>query len=119
MLHILRFGAQPIPDTVMRAMFAARKRVFADLLKWNVPVVDGRFEVDQFDTEHAQYLVLVDRSGGHLGSARLLPTMRPHILDSLYPGLCDGAPPRADDIFEVTSGILTSRRRSVSNAPKV
>jgi acyl-homoserine lactone synthase len=102
MLQIVRFGAPPIPEGVMRAMFAARKAVFVDLLKWNVPVMDGRFEVDQFDDEHARYLVLADPHGGHLGSARLLPTTRPHILDSLYPALCEEALPRAEDIFEIT-----------------
>ncbi len=79
MLHVLRFGARPVPDKVMRSMFAARKAVFVDLLKWDVPVLDGQFEVDQFDNEHAQYVVLADADGRHLGSARLLPTERPHI----------------------------------------
>ena len=102
MLHVMRAGARPIPDTVLRAMFAARKQVFVDLLKWDVPVLDGRFEIDQFDDAHAHYIVLADRDGGHLGSARLLPTMRPHILGSLYPQLCEEAPPSAPDIYEVT-----------------
>lgn len=102
MVHVLRFGVRPVPDKVLRAMFAARKAVFVDLLKWNVPVLDGAFEVDQFDDEHAHYIVLADGDGGHLGSARLLPTTRPHILDSLYPELCEQDPPRATDIFEIT-----------------
>ncbi|TGX55812.1 GNAT family N-acetyltransferase [Sphingomonas gei] len=102
MLHVTGSGACPVPDAVMRAMFAARKRVFVDLLKWDVPVLNGTYEVDQFDDAHAHYIILADRDGGHLGSARLLPTTRPHILDSFYPELCEDAPPRADDIFEVT-----------------
>lgn len=102
MLHVLRFGTRPVPDKVMRSMFAARKAVFVDLLKWDVPVLDGQFEVDQFDNEHAHYVVLADADGGHLGSARLLPTERPHILDSFYPELCEADPPRAADIYEVT-----------------
>lgn len=118
MLHVMRAGAQPIPDTVLRAMFAARKEVFVDLLKWDVPVLDGRFEVDQFDDPHAHYIVLADREGGHLGSARLLPTMRPHILNSLYPQLCADAPPSAPDIYEVTRfcldrGLSARERRTV------
>jgi hypothetical protein len=44
MLHISRSGTGPVPDNVMRAMFAARKAVFVDLLKWDVPVIDGQFE---------------------------------------------------------------------------
>src|SRR3546814_20085103 len=68
-----------LPDGVLRAMFAPRKSVFVDLLKWHVPVLEGRYEIDQFDDEYARYLILADSGDGHLGSARLLPTMRPQI----------------------------------------
>ena len=50
----------------------ARKRVFVDLLKWGVPVLDGTWELDQFDNEEAIYIVIADAGGRHLGSARLL-----------------------------------------------
>lgn len=83
------------------AMFAARKNVFVDLLRWDVPVRDGR-EIDQFDDVHARYLILLADDGRHLASARLLPTTRPHILDTLFPGLCDGVLPRSADVFEIT-----------------
>lgn len=102
MLHVMQTDARPMPDGVLRAMFAARKSVFVDLLKWDVPVIDGTYEVDQFDDTHATYLVLADGDGGHLASARLLPTTRPHILDSFYGELCEEAPPQAPDVFEIT-----------------
>ena len=50
-------------NDVLRAMFAARKEVFVDLLKWDLPVLDGRFEIDQFDTPAAHYLILADEWG--------------------------------------------------------
>ncbi|MFA6125372.1 MAG: acyl-homoserine-lactone synthase [Sphingomonas sp.] len=121
MLHVVQNDAVPPPDGIFRSMFAARKSVFVDLLKWDVPVLDGRYEIDQFDDEHARYLILADRDEGHLGSARLLPTTRPHILDSLYDMLCEGPPPRGDTIFEVTRFCLDRRlcapdRRAVRDA---
>lgn len=112
MLHVVQSDAVSAPDGIFRAMFAARKSVFVDLLKWDVPVLDGRFEIDQFDDEHARYLILADRDGTHLGSARLLPTTRPHILDSLYDVLCEDAPPRGEAIFEVTRFCLDRALRS-------
>ena len=120
MLHILRTSAPPNEDHVLRSMFAARKSVFVDLLKWDVPVIDGAYEVDQFDDGHATYLVLADHHGTHMGSARLLPTVRPHILDSFYRALCDGAPPRGPETREITRFCLDRRltarqRRSVRN----
>src|SRR3546814_6432495 len=65
-------------NDVLRAMFAARKEVFVDLLKWDLPVLDGRFEIDQFDTPAAHYLILADEWGRHRASARLLPTDSSH-----------------------------------------
>ena len=78
-------------DATLRAMFEDRKKVFVDLLKWDVPVLDGRFEIDGFDNSHATYIIIADDQGDHLGSARLLPTTRPHILNMLFAELCAGA----------------------------
>lgn len=101
MFH-LRHNSGSTPDAVMQAMFAARKKVFVDLLKWDVPVLDGRFEVDQFDDEYANYLILADSEGTHLGSARILPTTRPHILGDLFPELCERRSPRDPGTCEIT-----------------
>ena len=112
MLQVLRHAQPPSSDAALRAMFAARKQVFVDLLKWDVPVLDGKFEVDQFDDVHANYLVLTDTDGAHLGSARLLPTNRPHILGSRYSCLCEAAPPTATAIFEITRFCLDRSLRA-------
>jgi acyl-homoserine lactone synthase len=102
MIFIGRQSGKPAKEPLLQAMFEARKQVFVDLLKWDVPVLEGRYEIDQFDDEHAVYLIVADAAGEHLGSARLLPTTRPHILDSLFPSLCAGDPPRSPDCFEIT-----------------
>lgn len=103
---------EPAKEPLLQAMFEARKQVFVDLLKWDVPVLDGRYEIDQFDDEHAIYLIVADAAGQHLGSARLLPTSRPHILDSLFPSLCAGEPPRGPDCFEITRFCLGRNRNA-------
>jgi len=86
----------------LRAMFVARKEVFVDLLGWDVPVLDGRFELDQFDDVHARYLILLDADGRHRASARLLPTTRSHLLDTLFPELCQRNIPRGANVREIT-----------------
>lgn len=103
----------PLDAPLLRAMFEARKKVFVDLLRWNVPVLGGRYEVDQFDDCHAAYLIVTDTQGGHAGSARLLKTMRPHILDSLFPELCAGPVPRGPDICEITRFCLDRRQNGL------
>ena len=104
----------PANDRTLRAMFEDRKSVFVDLLKWNVPVLDGRFEVDEFDDEHAVYVVIADEAGDHLGSARLLPTTRPHILGSLFAQLCAAPPPTGPGVFEITRFCLSRRQNAAS-----
>jgi acyl-homoserine lactone synthase len=98
-------------DCTIRAMFEDRKSVFVDLLKWDVPVLDGRFEIDEFDDSHATYVVVADEHGDHLGSARLLPTTRSHILGSLFANLCAAPAPAGPECFEITRFCL-SRRQS-------
>jgi N-acyl-L-homoserine lactone synthetase len=99
-------------DAVMRAMFEARKRVFVDLLGWDVPVLAGKYELDQFDDTHARYLILADSDQNHLASARLLPTTRPHILDTLFAELCDGPPPTGPATYEITRFCLDRSLRA-------
>ena len=112
MLHIRQSAARPASDAVLRSMFAARKSVFVDLLKWDVPVLADRYEIDQYDDAHATYLILADPDGTHLGSARLLPKTRPHILGDFYPDLCEQAPPQAPDIQAITRFCLDRRLRA-------
>lgn len=89
-------------DAAMRAMFAARKRVFVDLLNWDLPVLEDRYELDQFDTSAAEYLILLGEDGQHRASARLLPTEQPHLLGDIYPALCKGEPLRGPGVWEIS-----------------
>lgn len=98
----------------LSAMFEDRKSVFVDLLKWDLPILDGRFEIDEFDDEHATYVIVADDDGDHLGSARILPTIRRHILGSLFPELCAAPPPKGPGIFEITRFCLSRRQSSES-----
>lgn len=89
-------------NAALRAMFAARKRVFIDLLQWNLPALAGKYEVDQFDTVEAHYLVLLGGDGEHRASARLLPSTGPHLLGGLYAHLCENGVPRGPTIREIS-----------------
>ena len=90
-------------------MFEDRKGVFVDLLRWDDTVVDGRLEIDQFDSEFAVYLLGEDSQGKHLGSARLLPTDRDHILKTIFPHLCAGSIPEGPRVREITRFCLSPR----------
>lgn len=99
-------------STSLDAMYRERKHVFVDLLGWDVPVVGGEFEIDEFDTSDATYLLKEDDQGHHLGSIRLLPSTGPHVLGSIFPGLCDGPVPSSPAIMEISRGCLSPRMRA-------
>lgn len=109
MVALFRSIARPLENAILREMLSARRRVFVDLLRWDVPVVDGRYELDRFDDEHATYLIVLDGDGRHAGSARLLRTTRPHILDTLFSSLCAEQPPRGPKALEITRFCLDTR----------
>ena len=99
-------------DTLVQSMHQDRKRVFVDLLRWDVPH-DGIGERDQFDDDHAEYLIVQDPvSGEHCASLRLLRTDHPHILGTLFADLCEGDVPSAPDIREVTRLCMSPRLRA-------
>ena len=114
-MMMIENGRSALPcNRTLRAMFEDRKSVFVDLLKWDVPLLDGRFELDQFDNEAATYIIIADQAGDHLGSARLLPTGRPHILGTLFPDLCASPPPAGPDVMEITRFCLSRRQRAAA-----
>ncbi len=78
-----------------------RKRVFVDQLGWQLPSAGSWLEVDEFDNEYTVYLIVnAGGEGRHLASARLLPTTRPHMLNTIFADLSEGGPVVGDDVWE-------------------
>ena len=93
--------------TELDTMHRDRKRVFVDWLKWNVPVVDGIHEKDQFDNDDTVYIVAADpETGQHWGSFRLMPSEKPHMLKDVFPFLCEDGVPVGPAIWEMTRTCL-------------
>lgn len=118
MLLIIDHQNRTYAYQALRSMFEARKRVFIDLLKWDLIALAGRFELDQFDDVDANYLIVTDANGEHLASARLLLTTRPALLDSLFSALVAGDVPQGPDVLEITRFCLSpgigARQRRVA-----
>lgn len=109
MIHVVHGMHDPSQAQALESMFVDRKRLFVDLLGWDVPIVDGRFEIDRFDGTDAVYLIACGANGDHVGSMRLLSSVQPHLLDTLFAELCDGGVPRGPSIFEITRLCLPTR----------
>jgi N-acyl-L-homoserine lactone synthetase len=93
-------------------MHAERKRVFVDIMRWNLSH-DGCHEHDRFDDDDAQYIVLRDNeTGDHLASLRLLRTDRPHLMSEVFPFLCEREVPAHPGIREITRFCLSPKLRA-------
>ncbi|MFC4595403.1 acyl-homoserine-lactone synthase [Sphingobium tyrosinilyticum] len=101
-----------VPDALMADMYRDRKRVFIDLLGWDLPVLDDKFEIDQFDSPDTLYLIVGQPDGTHLGSMRLLPTDRPTIIGDFFEHLCDTGAPRSGQVWELSRLCLSPRIRA-------
>lgn len=120
MIQIIDSHLAPVNRTLLQSMFADRKRLFVDLFGWDVPVVDGQYEIDQFDNPHTVYLIAVDEDGGHAASIRLSPSTQPHMLGTLFPHLCPLGVPVDEATWESTRLCLpqrhgAERRRELRN----
>lgn len=86
-----------------------RKRAFVDILHWDLPSRGSWLEVDEFDNDHSVYLLATSPAGAHLGSVRLLPTTRPHMLQTLFGELCEDPIPVGEDCWEISRLVASPR----------
>ncbi|HEX7854638.1 MAG TPA: acyl-homoserine-lactone synthase [Sphingobium sp.] len=121
MIHILdnplgAAGEEPL----LQSMLADRKRLFIDLFGWKLPVIDGLYEIDQYDRAPVTYIVIADDKGRHEASIRLMPTTSPHMLGDIFPHLCPHGVPAGPHICESSRLCLpqrhgAQRRRQLRN----
>lgn len=87
---------------IFERMFRQRKRVFHDEKQWNVKVVDGEFEIDEYDRDDTAYLMSFDPSGSMVGSIRLLSTAMPHMMSGPFGEMFPEVSFRSPAIWEAT-----------------
>jgi N-acyl-L-homoserine lactone synthetase len=102
MIHMITAENRHIFRHALMEMHRQRKSVFIDELKWRLEETAG-VEIDAYDSAEAVYLIEAEGARAAVtGSARLLPTDRPHLLGDIFPHLCTEAPPRGANIWEAT-----------------
>lgn len=109
MIHIIDESSAASRRHLLDGMFEDRRRLFVDLFGWDLPVIDGRFEMDQFDTSDTVYIIATAEDGDHAASLRLMPSTRPHMLACIFPHLCPGGVPIGPTIWESTRLCLPQR----------
>ena len=86
---------------VLTEMHRQRKQLFIDQMGWRLADIAG-LEMDDYDSSEAVYLVETGDDSAVLQSARLLPTQTPHLLNDVFPALCENGPPRSETIWEAS-----------------
>jgi acyl-homoserine lactone synthase len=99
MIHVVTQANRHIYQRELEASLRLRHQVFVKERKWTALTrADGR-EIDQFDTEHAVYLLAIERDT-IVGGCRLVPTIEPNLLSHIMPHLAQNPIPNAPNIME-------------------
>lgn len=102
MIFVVNADNRRLFETDLIDMHRQRKIVFVDGLGWKIPVV-ADLEIDRYDGEDTMYLIgKATPRGELLASVRLLPTVRAHLMNDLFPGASRSVFPRGRAIWEIS-----------------
>jgi N-acyl-L-homoserine lactone synthetase len=102
MIHIVTAENRRYYHHALMEMHRQRKQVFIDQMKWRLEESAG-IEIDAYDCPEATYLIEAASARAPVtGSARLLRTDRPHLLDDHFRYLCDEPAPFGESVWEAT-----------------
>lgn len=99
-VHVVHANNRWLYLDEIEAMHRHRYELFVDERGWRALESPDRLDVDEFDNEHATYLIAIDIDGTVAGSGRLIPSWRPNMLKNLFPEYCDGPVPVGPGIWE-------------------
>lgn len=88
-------------ETAMEEMYRLRYFVAIEELGWQLPDSEGSRDKDAYDRDDTIYFLDFDDAGELIGTARLNPTTKPHLMTDIFPTLCSFTDiPVAPDIYE-------------------
>jgi acyl-homoserine lactone synthase len=100
----------------IEAMHRHRHTLFVDAMGWTDLYSPDGIDIDQFDTSDTKYIVLLNDEGELVGSDRLNPTIKPHMLANLFPHFASEAIPIDDHIYEWSRHVCIAQSQC-SNSP--
>jgi acyl-homoserine lactone synthase len=101
-IHIVDWIVRDRYADHLERYFRIRHEVYVEKRRWGAIARPIGMEIDAFDTRDAIYLLGIDERSNIVSGARLVPTLKPHLLADVFPVLAPGGVPRAADIFEWT-----------------
>jgi acyl homoserine lactone synthase len=92
-----------LPEALFHDLCRYRHEIFVQTLGWNLPPRGEKdLELDEFDGDDAVYVIALRDDGAICGTARLLPTTRPYLLEMLFPELKQALPGRSPAVWELS-----------------
>ena len=115
MIHVVTIANQHLYARQLDEMFRMRHEFYVRQRGWtNLTSTDGR-ETDEFDNDHAVYLMNLDRYGSILATFRLNPTTTPYLLGDKLPEYLEGEAPRSEQIWDLTRWMVAPHARRKAN----
>jgi len=109
MFKIITPGRHDEHRDLLDAMHRMRYRIVVGEWGWDIPGIQPGYDKDQFDTDETVYVIVRTPEGEVVGTSRLNPTMRPHMLSDLFADYCNLQPyPVGKDVWEC-SRFVTDR----------
>jgi acyl-homoserine lactone synthase len=111
MIHVVTAENRKLYEKELLEHHRIRYEIYVRENKWkNLKVENGR-ESDQFDNDDAIYILAIE-NGHVVGGSRFVPTIKPHLLNDVFPSLADvKGVPRSPDIFEWTRLFAVAEKR--------
>lgn len=105
-----------LPSDLVTGIARYRHKVFVERLGWQLQCED-ELECDQYDRDDTVYVVAQNDAEEIIGTARLLPTVRPYLLSEVFPQLLNGLPPPSSpDIWELSRFAAIDLNRPITSA---
>ncbi|AZE94692.1 N-acyl-L-homoserine lactone synthetase RhlL [Pseudomonas orientalis] len=103
-MHMEEHTLSAMSDELKLMLGRFRHEQFVEKLGWRLPIPPDQagYEWDQYDTEHARYLLAFNEPRSIIGCARLIPTTFPNLLEGVFSHTCTGKPPKHPAIWEMT-----------------
>lgn len=114
MIHVVTLANQHLYARQLDQMFRMRHAFYIEGHGWSgLNSRDGK-ETDEFDDEHAVYLMSLDPFGAVAASVRLNPTNGPTLLKK-FADWSDEALPELDSVWDISRWIAAPQHRRASN----
>lgn len=115
-VHVVTASNRESYKNELIAFFQERHRIYVEEKGWREDDGSG-FEIDQFDTDDATYLIGV-QDGRVMTGTRLISTTLPHLASEIFPHLCDfNGVLRSPTVAEWTRGFISPEYREKGIGP--